>query len=61
MCFLVERNPETGEEKTVPVYINELMSVEIKNNFLVINGVVEIPKEKLLEIKYEKFNKEDYE
>lgn len=51
MCLLTEVN-ERGEEKSAPVYLSKLISTELKNGILLINGVVKIPVENLMEIKY---------
>lgn len=51
MCLLTMIN-ERGEEKPAPVFIEKLISAEVKNNCLLINGIVEIPAENLMEIKY---------
>lgn len=51
MCLLTMVK-ENGEEKPAPVYIEKLISVELKDDSLLINGIVEIPAENLLEIKY---------
>lgn len=51
MCLLTMVK-ENGEEKPAPVYIEKLISVELKDNCLLINGIVEIPAENLMEIKY---------
>ena len=51
MCFLTMVK-ENGEEKLAPVYISEIVSVELKNGNLLINGIVKIPTENLLEIKF---------
>lgn len=51
MCLLTMVK-ENGEEKPAPVFIEKLISVELKDNCLLINGIVEIPVENLMEIKY---------
>ena len=51
MCLLTMVK-ENGEEKPAPVYIEKLISTEVKDDSLLINGIVEIPAENLMEIKY---------
>ena len=56
MCFLTMVD-EHGKEKPAPVYIEKLISVELKDDCLLINGIVKIPAKNLLEIKYKKVEK----
>lgn len=51
MCLLTMVN-ERDEEKPAPVYIEKLISAELKDDSLLINGIAEIPAENLMEIKY---------
>lgn len=51
MCLLTEVN-EQGVEIPAPAYLNKITSVELKDGCLLINGIVEIPAENLMEIKF---------
>lgn len=47
VCFIVDEN----NELYVNIAIEKFNSVELKNNKIIINKFIEIPTEKLLEIK----------